>query len=515
MKKQEELFEFIARRVPRSRLEHADRADLIKFIELQEELTLQLQKQNDQLRALHAELAQQSMMINEQLVVIKNKLYGKSSEKRASDSVDEDLRSIAKRKRVLLPSERYPDAPLIERKVEFSQMPSCRCCGAEMKDSGLSEDSEFLTVIPAQYLVIRQMRQKVRCEKCHGDMQTAPAPERIKEGTSYSDEMVIDVALTKYCDLIPVERYAEMAGREGLEGLPPHSLIEQTHNLADFVEPVYEKLKEEVMAEKVIHADETPHRMLEGDKKSNWYLWGFSTMWACFFECHNSRSGDVASEVLKNSKCEFLVSDVYSGYGRAVRIANEVRVSLGLPAIENIYCNAHARRKFVESEEFFKDESDFFIKNYQEIYRLESEVKDKPPDEVFIIRAGMLPKFQAMKSWAEENMNAYSSKSSLVKAMSYFLGNYNALTRFLQIPDLPIDNNSQERLLRNPVVGRKTWYGTHSKRGAKTAAILFSLVESCKLNNVNPRKYFAALVKDLHAKNQPQTPSAFAKTKSN
>lgn len=514
---QTELFEFLARKVPRSKLEHAEREDLIKFIELQQELNEQFRRQNENLRALHAELAQKSLLVNEQLVVIKNKLYGSSSEKRAAATVSEVgvNREVEKKKRVLLPSERYPDAPVIERRVEFEVMPACSCCGAEMKDAGLTEDSEFLTVIPQQYLVVQQKRQKVHCGKCHGDMKTAPSPERIKEGSSYSDEMVIDVALTKYCDLIPVERYAEMAGREGLEGLPPHSLIEQTHHLADFVEPVYEKLKEEVAAEKVLHADETPHRMLEGDKKSNWYLWGFSTMWACFFECHSSRSGDVASEVLKNSKCEFLVSDVYSGYGRAVRIASEARQSLGLPQIENIYCNAHARRKFVEAEEFFKDESDFFIKNYQEIYRLEAEAKEKPPDEILRIRAGMLTKYLAMKTWAIENTHAYSSKSSLAKAMSYFLENFSGLTRFLSVAELPIDNNQQERLLRNPVVGRKTWYGTHSKRGAKTAAILFSLVESCKLNNINPRKYFAAIVKNIHAKRPAQTPSAFAKSLEN
>ena len=71
---------------------------------------------------------------------------------------------------------------------------------------------------------------------------------------------------------------------------------------------------------------------------------------------------------------------------------------------------------------------------------------------------------------------------------------------------MPIDNNPQERLLRNPVIGRKTWYGTHSKLGAKTAAILFSLVEACKLNKVNPRDYFKSLVKDLHAGKNAYTP---------
>ncbi|MBN8538371.1 MAG: transposase [Deltaproteobacteria bacterium] len=82
---------------------------------------------------------------------------------------------------------------------------------------------------------------------------------------------------------------------------------------------------------------------------------------------------------------------------------------------------------------------------------------------------------------------------------------------FLEDAEVPIDNNAQERLLRSHVVGRKTWYGTHSERGAKTAAILFSLVESCKLNQVNPREYFEQLTKDLLQGKKAYTPDDFKK----
>jgi len=114
-----------------------------------------------------------------------------------------------------------------------------------------------------------------------------------------------------------------------------------------------------------------------------------------------------------------------------------------------------------------------------------------------------------MKRRAIEEIGGYSSKSSFGKALSYFLKNYKELTLFIETPELPIDNNSQERQLRNPVVGRKTWYGTHSKRGAKTMAVLFSLVESCKLNKINPREYFKKLVEDLHQGKKPYTPKAY------
>ena len=107
-----------------------------------------------------------------------------------------------------------------------------------------------------------------------------------------------------------------------------------------------------------------------------------------------------------------------------------------------------------------------------------SSLKVKRRQEILRIRDQMRPHFAAIRAKALEELPGYSDKSKIGKSMSYFLKNEAGLTRFLDDPRLPIDNNPQERLLRNPVIGRKTWYGTHSKLGAETAAILFSLVES-------------------------------------
>jgi transposase len=359
------------------------------------------------------------------------------------------------------------------------------------------------------------------------DMKTAPVPPKIIEGGGYSDEMVIDASLSKYCDLVPMERYASIAGRAGLEDLPPQSLIEGSHKLAAFVKPAYDKIKGEITSSEVWHADETPHRMLEGSPIRNWYLWGFSTQGASYFEYHSTRSGDVACELLLNSRCRFLVSDVFSGYSKAVREANKERAKQKLELIVNVYCNAHSRRKFKDAlkvfEQLIRDaksdeerasleaaslEIEFFLKAYRIVYRLEG-LAERHPEKKSKIRARMKKYFERMRAKALRDIAGYSAKSSFGKAMSYFLKNYEGLTRFLDNNDLPIDNNPQERLLRNPVIGRKTWYGTHSKLGAQTAAILFSLVESCKLNKVNPQKYFRKLVQDLHRGQPAYMPSEF------
>lgn len=260
--------ELITTEVPLEKLDLLSRDELLQLFQLEQSYRIELQKYVKRVEDLNEELKQHRLNLEDKYVIIKNQYFGKSSERSSKSEQTQSNSSSKKPKdRVLLPSERYPDAPLIERHITLETLPGCGCCGKLMEDSGMTEDAEFLTIIPKQYLIILQMRHKYRCGHCHGDLQTAPAPPRIKEGSSYSDEMVIDVAMTKYCDLVPIERYAKMAGREGLEDLPPQSLIENTHYLADFVKGSYEKLKQEILLSSLLHADETPHRMLEGDKK--------------------------------------------------------------------------------------------------------------------------------------------------------------------------------------------------------------------------------------------------------
>lgn len=407
-------------------------------------------------------------------------------------------------------SERYPDAPIRIEPVGFSEPPCCPQCGKAMQDSGMTEDSEYLTTEPKEYIIIQQKRAKHRCGKCHSSIVTAPSPARIVPGGSYSDEMIIDATLSKFCDLIPMERYCQMAARRGLLGLPPHSLIVASMKLAKFLEAVYSRIKAETLNTDVLLADETPHRMLEGDAKKKWYLWGFASWKSCFFECHNTRSGDVSTAVLLQSTCQFLLSDVYSGYGKSIRLANEIRTKKNLTAIIPAYCNAHARRKFKDrdSAEVCED-AEWMVERYKEIYKLNKEAKDQPPEVVLEKRSEMRPIFEAMKEEASKKINSYSSKSQMADAYKYFMENYQGLTRFLDNHLISIDNNLSERLLRSHVVGRKTWYGTHSRRSAETAAVHFSIVESCKMIGVNPREFYMDAVRKIHSNLDPLTPSEY------
>ena len=448
---------------------------------------------------------QLKLILEEQLGELRHSMYGSSSER--FKKPEKNKTPEPPKERVKKPSERYPNIPVREVLVTMDPIPNCLVCGDVMFDTGMTEDSEQLTVIPKKFEIqlLKKVKFGCRCQAC---LLTAPTPPRIIAGSSYSDEMILDVALSKYCDLIPIQRYVGMADRSGLKDLPPHSLIDFTHKLADFVDCVYKLIENGVLDARVVNADETPHRMLEGSDKKSWYLWGFSTPTLCFLECHDTRSGDVASDILLNSKCEVLVTDVYSGYGKAIKVTNEEREKLNRKLIKNANCNAHARRYFWMTRLNYQ-EAYFYIEHYHEIYQLNSESKGKPPAEVLRLRSQMKSRFEAMKEKAIIELPMYPGKNKYHKALNYFLKNYEGLTLFLNDPEVPMDNNAQERLLRSHVVGRKTWYGTHSERGAKTAAIFFSIVETCKLVGVNPREYFKNLVQDLLAGKNPYTPKEF------
>ncbi|MBI4041311.1 MAG: IS66 family transposase [Deltaproteobacteria bacterium] len=480
-----------------------------KYKVLEDEL-VRVVRENYELRNQKIRTEQLDLIIKEQLETLEDKVFGRSSErykKPVKKDGDGSEPKAPPKPRIKKPSERYPNIPIREEIIDMNPLPSCPCCGEVMMDSGMTEDSEQLTVIPKKYEIVVQKRKKYRCQ-CQGALITAPAPAKIIEGSSYSDEMIEDVALSKYCDLIPINRYVAMAQRAGVSDLPAHSLIETTHEFSNFVSPVYTLLKQGVLDTRVLNADETPHRMLEGDEKKSWYLWGFSTKEYCFLECHDTRSGDVASEILLQSKWEILMTDVFSGYGKAIKDANKTRLQNNLPLIRSAHCNAHVRRYFFKAWPKYK-EAQFYLDHYHDVYQLNANTKGKSPPEILHLRAQMRPRFEAMKKKALEELGSYPSKGKYGKALSYFLKNYATLTLFLTDPEVPIDNNAQERNLRSHVVGRKTWYGTHSKRGALTAAILFSIVETCKLNQVNPREYFSHLVHDLLVGAKPYTPKNF------
>lgn len=402
-----------------------------------------------------------------------------------------------------LPSQKFPHLKVNEEIFEADESPSCPCCNKEMKPSGLYKTSEKLEVIPKQYYITRTKRVIYNCQSCHGSMTNAPSKPSISRSSNYGDSLIIDAVLSKYCDLIPIERYCAMAAREGINGIPPNSIITISHAYATFLLPIYKLLMAEVLGSNVIYMDETPHNMLEGDDTRNWYLWGFSSPTACLFEAHNTRSGDVPFDFLvQSSNVRFIVTDGYKGYARAIRLLGEQG-----KVILEVFCNAHAYRYFRDASSTWTEETEPFLEAYGQIFELERQSSSDSSKQ--LARNEMKPFFDDIKRMSDSLKTMPGS--TLEKAKNYFLNHYEGLTQCLSHPAVPLDNNASERLLRSPVVGRKTWSGTHSKRGAQTASIMFSIVESCKLNQINPRNYFTWVTDRIHAGQSPMTPHAYTK----
>ena len=208
-----------------------------------------------------------------------------------------------------------------------------------------------------------------------------------------------------------------MAARQGFPGLPPQSMIELTHYLADFLRPVYELIKKEVQASRVLHADETPHKMLEGSPRKNWYLWGFSNATACYFECHDSHSGDIATNFLNESSCEILISDIYAGYNKALRQANKIRKAEGRVAILPAFCNAHARRKLRDLPGISGEK---YTRYYGKIYHLCKQLPLLNHESQSEIRKEIASVFEKIYRNCEQDKELFPLNSDPQRYLKYF-----------------------------------------------------------------------------------------------
>lgn len=477
----------------------------------------QIQDRIEQLKCAHETghcvlCTDKDKTIEEQQEIIKTlraKLYGKSSERRKKGKKGDD-KSDKKPKpgpRVRLPSEQYPNAKIQEQTIVDPEPPKCSECREEMTDSGLRETSERLELIPMEIFILRMHRVRYHCKCCQTAPQTAALPARIAPHTSLNDSVLIEASLAKFYDLIPTERFAKMLSRSSVD-ISDKLLLSAQNYLAQAFYPVYILLKQEVLASRVINADESPHRMLERNEGHyHWYLWCFCTRVSVYFEIHNTRAGSVSIEFLMESKTlAVLMSDVYSGYIRTLREINEYRQSQGLPLVISAHCSDHARRYWVQAEEHEQHEqAQKVIDIYGKIYAIEDQVQkliEKPvynepenSEKALQLRQTMDPLFEQIYGLSCEVLLDHSPTSSLAQAANYFLKNLAGLTVFLTDLQVPISNSLAERSVRNPAVGRKTWLGTHSRKGAETTAIHFSLFESCRLNKVNPREYYNELAR--------------------
>ena len=455
----------------------------------------ELARENARLKGLDEVQAQFLEMQRLQLRVaqLEHLTFGPSSERRPGDG-EIEAPPVPKPPRTGHGPRDQPNLPLREVLHELPSVEkACPACGGDVAPMGEQyEESEEITLVRRSYEIIKHRRRKYRCS-CNGAVVTAPAPPRLVPGGRYSTEFAVEVAADKYVNHLPMDRQRKMMAREGLVIDTP-TLWDQVSAVATALKPVHEALRLRIVRGPFAHADETRWMLIESPHADRYQAWGMAGPDAVFYKILPSRSAEAARQVLDGFRGVLMV-DGYSAYETIARAGPEISLA---------HCWAHARRKLIGIELLYPAECKEGIDLIRQLYEIERQVPfrvNASADELATdlerraaLRAEQSrPVTAAMLAWAGQLRE--TKGSALRQAVEYMTKRWTGLTRFLDDPRVPLDNNHLERAIRPIALGRKNHCGSHSQWGCDAAAILYSLVETAKLCEVDPRAYLLAAVR--------------------
>jgi transposase len=385
---------------------------------------------------------------------------------------------------------RQPLPAHLRREVEtyLPQQKACPDCGGELKHLG-EDVSEILEYVPERVKVIRQVRPKLACAGCDRIVQ-APAPSRPIQRSIAGPGLLAHVLVSKYGDHLPLYRQSEIYAREGVE-IDRSTLAEWVGGTSRLLTPLVEALRGHVLAGQKLHADDTPVPVLAPGlgKTKTGRLWtyvrddrpaGDSTPPAVWFCYSADRKGEHPKQHL-SSFTGTLQADGYAGFDQIYEAGR----------IQEAACWAHVRRKFYDLVEAHKSQTaKTALERIAELYAIEKEIRGRPSEERGEIRnLRSRPLLETFKQWLEETLGKLSRKSDTAIAVRYALGRWEALLRYCNDGALEIDNNAAERALRVVALGRKNFLFAGSDRGGDSAAAIYSLIGTAKLNGLNPETY--------------------------
>jgi transposase len=456
-----------------------------------------LQRLTDELAHLRGEDAAAAQIhlafLRELLAQRERALFGDASEKRPRPGAPaESAPSGPQRGHGPTAQPTLPAIETVHTLPETEQ--TCPACGGMLTAlAGQTEDAEEITVVERRFVLVRHRRQKYRC-RCNGCVATAPGPLRLAtradaRGARYAPEFAVEVAVGKYLDHLPLERQVRIMRREGLI-IDSQTLWDQLATVADLLRPTYAALGDYVRQASVVGADETWWRLMERAGTQRWWVWTLSREDAVVYRILESRSQQAARELLAGYR-GIVLADGYGAYEALARAG---------PGVTLAHCWAHVRRKFIEAEPHYPEPCRAVLELIGQLYAVEREASTLAAagavtDETAAWRSRLRhersrPIVRDIQTWALAQRAL--PESSLGKALGYLLGLWTGLTRFLDDARIPLDNNRTERGLRGVVLGRKNHYGSRSRRGTEVAALFYSLIESAKLSDVDPKRYLLA-----------------------
>jgi len=371
--------------------------------------------------------------------------------------------------------------PRVDRHHEI---PATHCeCGQPLKRIG-QEVSEQLDCVPAQFFVLRHIRGKYACACCQ-TIQAAPMPPQMIDKGIPAPGLLAQVVVAKQDDHLPLYRQTEIYARSGVH--IPRSSMAQWHGICGVrLTPLAEALKDFILGHEVVHADETPIKLLAPGKgkTSRAYVWVYRTtnfvaQRAVLYDFSTSRGGDNARRVLQGFDGT-LVSDDFSGYH-----------ALQAQGVTPALCMAHARRKLFEAHQFNGSPiAGQAVALIAKLYEVERQARELQPEARRLLRQQHAkPVADALHAWLRQQRPKLAKADVTAKAIDYALSNWPGLTRYLDDGNVPIDNNAAENAVRPLAVGRKNWLFVGSQQAGERAAVVLSLIESAKLNGHDPWAY--------------------------
>jgi len=386
--------------------------------------------------------------------------------------------------------------PRIEDVIEPEKI-TCDC-GAERHMIG-EDVSERLDVIPAQFRVIVTRRAKYGCRSCENGIMQAPALARLIPGGLPTEATVAHVIVSKYADHLPLYRQAQIYSRQGVD-LDRSTLASWVGKAAFELKPVFNALIANLKISQKLFMDETVAPVLDpGRKKTKTgYFWALARddrPWngedppGVAFTYAPGRSGQYAEDILQNFS-GILQVDGYAGYNRLLKRAKQ--------DVQLAYCWAHARRKLFEvARNKSAPIAEEGLKLIRDLYRVEADVRGQNPEIRLAERLNRSkPKMQELETWLAHHRARSSIKSPLGEALNYIAKYWGGLNLFLSNGRIEMDSNAVERTIRPIAINRKNALFAGHDAGAENWAILASLIETCKLNGIEPHAY---LTKTLSA----------------
>ena len=396
------------------------------------------------------------------------------------------------------PARRPLPEHLPRERVVYPSPSACPCCGGVLHKLG-EDVTETLELIPRQWKVIQHVREKFSCRSCEAITQP-PAPSHPIARGRAGPQLLAHILFAKYGLHLPLNRQSAVYAREGID-LDVSTLADWVGAAAATLMPLVEAIRAHVFAAERIHADDTTVPVLAKGKTRIGRLWtyvrddrpfgGRDPPAAIFF--YSPDRGAKHPEQHLASYAGLMQADAYAGFNRLY----DARRRPG-PIIEAA-CWAHARRKFFDLARL--DKAPIAIEAVERIdalFAIEREINGLPAQERLRVRdERSRPLVVALEAWLREQRARVSGQSKIAQAIAYSLTRWAALTRFLDDGRLCMSNNAAEREIRPVAMGRKNWTFAGSDEGGHRAAAIYTLIQTAKLNDVDPQAWLADVLARL------------------